>query len=194
MDKLSRADLYSLEQYAEVRNDFRARVMAHKKHRNVQIGPHATLLFEDRLTMQYQIQEMLRVERIFEATGIEEELEAYNPLIPDGGNWKATFMIEYNDPAQRKAALARLIGIDRQVWVRVVNHDKVFAISNEDLERETEDKTSSVHFLRFELSGKMVEAAKQGASISAGIDHEHYHHSIDPLPDQVRGALLQDLA
>lgn len=151
MSKLSRDDLYSLEKYAAIRPEFRARVMEHKKHRRVAIGPHAVLYFEDALTMQYQVQEMLRLERIFEPEGIQEELDVYNPLIPDGSNWKATFMVEYEDEGERRAALARLIGIEKRVWVQAEGCGKVYPIANEDLERETEDKTSAVHFLRFEL-------------------------------------------
>ncbi|MGA7979634.1 MAG: DUF3501 family protein, partial [Chromatiaceae bacterium] len=151
MQHLTRDDLHSLEKYAELRSEFRNRVMAHKKTRQVALGPHITLYFEDRLTMQYQVQEMLRAERIFEAAGIQEELDAYNPLIPDGSNWKATFMVEYEDADERREALSRLIGIEDRVWVRVAGFDKVGAIADEDLEREDETKTSSVHFLRFEL-------------------------------------------
>ncbi|HHO69252.1 MAG TPA: DUF3501 family protein, partial [Gammaproteobacteria bacterium] len=151
MQKLQRSDLFSLEKYAEVRDDFRQKVIAHKKNRRVPLGPMAALYFEDRLTMQYQVQEMLRIERIFEAAGIQEELDAYNPLIPDGSNWKATFMVEIADEAERRRRLAELIGIEDKVWVRVEGFDPVFAIADEDLERDTEDKTSSVHFMRFEL-------------------------------------------
>ena len=151
MNKLSRENLYSLEEYSTERPAFRARVLEHKAHRRVGIGPHATLYFEDALTMQYQIQEMLRIEKIFEAEGIQEELDVYNPLIPDGSNWKATFMIEYGDVEERKKALAKLIGVEKSVWVKVEDSEKVFAISNEDLSRENEDKTASVHFMRFEL-------------------------------------------
>ncbi len=193
MTQLTREDLYSLEEYSQIRPDFRARVMAHKKDRQLAIGPHATLYFEDRLTMQYQVQEMLRIERIFESEGIEEELEAYNPLIPDGSNWKATFMIEYPDPEQRKAALSRLIGIERRVWVQVADFEQVYPIANEDLERETEDKTSSVHFLRFELTPEMITALKGGAALAAGIDHPAYTHEVRNLPDNVRDSLLSDL-
>jgi len=191
--KLTRDDLWSLEEYARRRNDFRAEVMAHKKSRQVAIGPNATLYFEDRLVMQYQVQEMLRIERIFEQEGIQEELDAYNPLIPDGSNWKATFMVEFPDVEERKVALARLIGIEKKVWVRVGNHDKVHPIANEDLERETEEKTSSVHFLRFELTPEMVAAAKAGEPISMGIDHENYAHVIDALPENIRQSLVGDL-
>ncbi|MDV3239498.1 MAG: DUF3501 family protein [Gammaproteobacteria bacterium] len=192
--KLTREDLYSLEKYAEVRKDFRARVLAHKQHRQVAIGPLATLYFEDRLTMQYQIQEMLRVERIFEAAGIQEELDAYNPLIPDGSNWKATFMIEVPDEAERRRVLARLVGIEDRVWVRVGDAERVYAIADEDMERETAEKTSSVHFLRFELAPDMVTAARQGAPVAMGIDHPEYRHEVAAVPEPVRASLIADLA
>ena len=192
-NKLSRDDLYSLEKYAEVRSEFRARVMAHKKHRKLPIGPNATLYFEDRLTMQYQIQEMLRVERIFEGAAIQEELDAYNPLIPDGANWKATFMMEYSDVEERRRQLAQLIGIEDRVWVQVTDFDRVYAIADEDLEREDKEKTSSVHFLRFELTPEMAVAVKSGASVSIGIDHDNYRHAAEPIPAEVRESLAQDL-
>ena len=191
---LTRDDLFNLERYAETRQDFRSKVMAHKKHRQVHLGDMATLYFEDRLTMQYQIQEMLRVERIFESAGIQEELDAYNPLIPDGSNWKATFMIEVPDEDERRKVLARLIGIEDKVWVRVEGFEPVFAIADEDLERDTAEKTSSVHFLRFELSPEMVTAVKGGAAIGAGIAHEGYTTQLDPLPAGVRDSLAADLA
>jgi hypothetical protein len=191
---LTRDDLMSLEAYAEQRADFRARVIAHKKNRQVQLGEHATLYFEDRLTMQYQIQEMLRIERIFDAEGIKEELDAYNPLIPDGSNWKATFMIEFTDENDRKAALAKMIGIEDKVWMQVAGHDKVYAIADEDLERDTAEKTSAVHFMRFELSPQMVEAVKAGADIGAGIEHEAYSETIAALPANIRDSLAADLA
>lgn len=193
MQKLTRADLYSLENYAELRPGFRARVMAHKKNRQLAIGPHVTLYFEDRLTVHYQIQEMLRVERIFEADGIEAELEAYNPLIPDGGNWKATMMIEYADIAERQQALARLMGIEDRVWIRVDGFERVFAIADEDLEREARGKTSAVHFLRFELTPGMVVVVKAGAAIAAGVDHQVYTHEVDSVYDAVRDSLAADL-
>jgi len=193
MAHLTRNDLYTLEHYAGIRNAFRAQVMAHKKHRRVPIGPHATLYFEDRLTIQYQIQEMLRAERIFEAGGIDEELEAYNPLIPDGSNWKATFMVEYEDVDERRDALSRLIGIEDKVWVQVAGHEPVWAIADEDLEREDETKTSSVHFLRFELTPAMKAAVAAGAAIAMGIDHPEYPHRAD-VPVAVRDSLAQDLA
>ncbi len=193
MDKLTRQDLRSLEDYAANRADIRARVMAHKQNRKVHIGPSATLYFEDRQTIQYQIQEMLRVERIFEADGIEEELEAYNPLIPDGNNWKATFMLEEPDVEKRRELLAALVGIEDRVWVRVDGHAPVFAIADEDLDRETAEKTSSVHFMRFELTAPMIADLKQGASLAMGIDHANYRHQLEPVVDAVRVALIADL-
>jgi hypothetical protein len=191
--QLTRDDLFSLEKYAEVRGEFRARVMAHKKDRQVAIGAHATLYFEDRLTMHYQIQEMLRVERIFESEGIQDELDAYNPLIPDGSNWKATFMIEYEDVDERREALARLKGIEDLVWVQVEGLDKAFAIADEDMEREDETKTSSVHFLRFELTAPMVAAVKSGANITMGSDHPEYAYQVRVSP-ATRDSLAADLA
>ncbi len=190
---LTREDLFSLEKYARVRPEFRARVIAHKKNRRLPIGAHATLYFEDALTMQYQVQEMLRLERMFEPELIQEELDVYNPLIPDGHNWKATFMVEYGDEAERRAALAKLIGIEKKVWVQVDGCDKVYPIANEDLERETEDKTSAVHFLRFELTPPMIAAAKAGAALRAGIDHDLYRESVT-VPEAVRASLVADLA
>ena len=194
MQKLTRDQLMPLEQYAKQRNDFRARVMAHKKNRQVQIGPHVTLYFEDRLTMHYQVQEMLRAERIFEDAGIEDELNAYNPMIPDGSNWKATFMIEYGDEEERRVALGKMIGIEHKVWVQVTGFAKVWPIADEDLERTTEEKTSSVHFLRFELTPDMIQAAKAGAAIIMGIEHSAYTHSVSPLPEATRASLVQDIA
>ena len=191
--KLTRDRLYSLEHYAQVRNDFRARVMAHKKNRQIHIGPHATLYFEDLLTMHYQVQEMLRAERIFEAEGIDEELAAYNPLIPDGTNWKATFMLEYGDENERRIALTQMIGIEAKVWAQVQGYDKVRPMADEDLERSTDDKTSAVHFLRFELSPAMIAALKAGAAVAMGIDHPAYSHSVDPLPAAARAAVVADL-
>jgi hypothetical protein len=193
MKKLTREDLYNLEKYAEIRPQFRTRIIDHKKNRNVTIGPHATLYFEDRQTIQYQIQEMLRIERIFEAAGIQEELDVYNPLIPDGTNWKATFMIEYEDPAERKLALSKMIGIERSVQIKVAGFDPVTPIANEDLQRETEEKTSSVHFLRFELTPGMIAAAKEGAAISVAIDHPAYRYQTDVLPQATCASLVSDL-
>ena len=192
MQILTRNDLMSLEQYAEARSDFRARIMAHKKTRNVAIGAHATLYFEDRLTMQYQVQEMLRVERIFEPAGIEEELATYNPLIPNGSNWKATFMMEYADVDQRRDALARLVGVENKIWAQVGERAKVHPIADEDLQRSDDEKTSSVHFLRFELTPEMCADMKAGAALSMGIDHSWYNHrtQVDPA---VRDSLANDL-
>jgi hypothetical protein len=192
-EKLTREDLYSLEKYAELRAQFRSDVMQHKRNRIVHLGPHATLHFEDRMTMQYQVQEMLRAERIFEASGIQEELDAYNPLIPDGSNWKATFMIEFEDIDERRVMLAKLKGIERVVWMQVSGFDRVTPIANEDLERETEEKTSSVHFLRFELTPEMVQAVKGGAAISIGVDHPDYRSEIEALPQSIRDSLAADL-
>jgi hypothetical protein len=193
-DKLGPGDLLSLEQYARERKQMRPRVIEHKRVRSVACGPNATFCFEDRLTVQYQVQEMLRIERIFEPEGIADELAAYNPLIPDGGNWKATLLIEFPDEAQRRVELARLKGVEDRCWVRVDAHERVFAIADEDLERENDEKTSSVHFLRFELSPAMVASAKAGAELALGIDHECYRHMVDPLPRASREALLADLA
>jgi hypothetical protein len=192
MKKLSRGELYSLENYAGVRPEFRRRVMEHKKRRQVAVGPNATLHFEDRLTMQYQIQEMLRVERVFEAAGIEEELAAYNPLIPDGRNWKATLMIEYPEVEERRERLAMLRGVEEMTYVQVTGFHKVFPFANEDLARDNGQKTSSVHFMRFELTPDMIRAVKAGAAVAMGIEHPHYHHRADVLP-QVREALARDL-
>jgi len=193
MKKLTHDDLWSLEEYAAKRNEFRAEVMAHKKNRQAHVGPNATLYFEDRTVMRYQVQEMLRVERIFEAEGIQEELDTYNPMIPDGRNWKATFMLEYGDIDERQEALAKMMGIEDVTWVQVVDFDRVYAIADEDLERETEEKTSSVHFLRFELTADMAKAVKAGAAVSVGIDHEYYRHAVEPLPDNIRDSLAADL-
>ena len=191
---LTRDDLWSLEQYSEERPAFRARVMAHKKTRQVALGEHARLYFEDALTIKYQIQEMLRIEKVFEAEGILEELEAYNPLIPDGHNWKATFMIEYEDPAERALRLGEMIGIEDKIWLQVGNGERIYPIADEDLERDNADKTSSVHFLRFELTRAMIAAAQSGEPISAGIDHPAYPIEGGPVDDAVRASLVNDLA
>lgn len=194
MPRITRDSLLSLEAYARQRNDFRTRVIAHKKNRSMQIGEHVTLIFEDELTVRYQIQEMLRIERTFEDAGIAGELEAYNPLVPDGSNWKATMLIEYPDPQQRQQWLARLIGIEDRVWVQVGGQPKVFAIADEDLERENAAKTSAVHFLRFELADSMKQALGGGADVSVGIDHQAYSAALSPLPGNVRASLIGDLA
>jgi len=191
MNKLSSADLMSLEQYARERAVFRARVLQHKAERQVAVGPHATWCFEDRLTVQYQVQEMLRAERIFEPAGIAEELAAYNPLIPDGGNWKVTLLLEF-DAAERPRALALLKGVEDRCWVQVAGHARVFAIADEDLERENEQKTSAVHFLRFELTAPMIVSLRRGTTLAIGIDHEHYRHEV-AVPAAVQRSLIADL-
>jgi hypothetical protein len=184
----------TLEAYAKARPEFRRKVLEHKKNRKVALGAHVTLLFEDELTVRYQIQEMLRIEKIFEEEGIEHELEAYNPLIPDGRNFKATMLIEYDDVEVRRRELARLKGIEDRLWVQVEGAPRVFAIADEDLERENEEKTSAVHFVRFELSDDMAAALGQGAALSVGVDHENYRAELSPVPDAVRAALVADLA
>ena len=193
MQKLTRDKLHSLEKYAAMRKEFRDKVMAHKRDRRLPIGPNAALYFEDTMTIQYQVQEMLRIERIFEADAIQEELETYNPLIPDGSNWKVTFMLEYGDETERRRQLAKMMGIENSVWLRIGNSAKIVPIADEDLERTEEDKTSSVHFLRFELTADMVTALRRGAPLAAGIAHPAYTHTVDPVPDNIRQALLADL-
>jgi hypothetical protein len=194
MNKLTREDLLSLEQYAAGRSEFRAAVMEHKKNRQVALGDRATLYFEDEQTIRYQIQEMLRIEKVFEADGIQDELDTYNPLLPDGSNWKATFMLEYDDPVERKDMLGKLLGVEKQVWAQVSGHDKVWPIADEDLEREDEEKTSSVHFLRFELTPAMVADAIAGASIIMGIDHPAYPIEGVEVASAIRDSLAGDLA
>jgi len=193
MTKLSRKDLYSLEEYSEIRDDFRTRVMEHKKNRRLDLGDNLVLMFEDRLVMQYQVQEMLKAEKIFEADGIQEELDAYNPLIPDGTNWKATMMIQYTDVAMRQQMLAKLVGIENRIWLRIGDQDKVYPIADEDLERATDDKTSAVHFLRFELTTGMIAEIHRGATLSAGVEHESYSVTLDAIPDNVAASLANDL-
>src|SRR6266852_1767365 len=192
MPRIDRASLMTLETYARERPQFRAKVIAHKKHRTVHLGEHVTLVFEDELTIRYQVQEMLRIERIFEEEGIGEELAAYNPLVPDGRNLKATMMLEYPDPDERSKRLAELIGIEDKVWIQVETHERVWAVADEDLERENEEKTSSVHFLRFELTEPMVQALKEGAGLAIGVDHPRYTAAVE-APPAVREALAKDL-
>ncbi len=194
MPRIARDSLLTLEAYAKERQAFRKRVLAHKKPRTVHLGAHLTLLFEDELTVRYQVQEMLRIEKTFEAAGIQDELDAYNPLVPDGRNWKATLQIEYEDADERRLALSRLQGIEDRVWVEVEGQGRVAAIADEDLERDTADKTSAVHFLRFELEAAMIAALKSGASLAMGVDHPHYRASLDPVPEATRQALLADLS
>ena len=193
MPHIARDSLMTLEAYAKQRKEFRAKVIEHKKQRAVHVGDHVTLQFEDELTIRYQVQEMLRSERIFEEEGIQEELDAYNPLIPDGRNLKATMMIEYPDPEERQRMLARLKGIEDRTWVQVEGCERVYAIADEDLERDTQDKTSSVHFMRFEFSNEMRKALKYGVGIAVGVDHPEYRASIESLPSQVRASLVSDL-
>ena len=193
MTKLKREDLMSLEEYAEKRADFRQQVLELKKDRNIALGNHATLYFENDQTIRYQIQEMLRIEKVFEADGINEELEAYNPLIPDGCNWKATFMIEYGDPGERAKALSNLVGVENKVWVQVNDFDKVYAIANEDLERSTEEKTSAVHFMRFELTAEMAKAVKENKDISMGIDYAGFDQLVNPITESSRFSLMNDI-
>ena len=193
MKKLDRSALWSLEEYAEMRSDFKTKVIAHKQNRQLPIGPNATVYFEDNLTIQYQIQEMLRIERIFEAAAINEELSTYNPLIPDGSNWKATFMIEFADEAERRVALAKMRSVEDTIWVQVEGHSKVMPFANEDMERTNDDKTSAVHFLRFELDQEMISTLKSGANLSAGITHPEYNHVVDVVPKAIREQLLEDL-
>lgn len=192
--KITRDSLMTLETYAKARPEFRKRVIEHKKLRTLALGEHVTLIFEDELTIRYQIQEMLRIEKIFEEDGILHELESYTPLVPDGSNFKATMMIEYDDPVERKKALSKLIGVEDRVWVQVEGSPKVYAVADEDLERENDEKTSSVHFLRFELSKDMCEALKYGVTLSVGIDHENYRVAISPVPATSRNALVADLS
>src|SRR5258706_6486105 len=193
MPRITRDSLMTLEAYARERPQFRTRVMEHKKDRTLHLGEHVTLIFEDELTVRYQVQEMLRVERIFEEAGIQDELDAYNPLIPDGANWKATMLIEYPDVVERQRMLARLIGVEDRVWVQVEGHARIYAIADEDLERENADKTSSVHFLPFELDRAMAAATKRGARLAVGVDHPQYRAAIDDLPSTVRSSLAGDL-
>ena len=194
MPRITRESLMTLEAYAKARKEFRAKVIAHKKARTVHLGEHLTLAFEDELTMRYQIQEMLRIERIFEEEGIQGELDAYNPLVPDGSNFKATMLIEYDDVAERRDALAKLRGIEDRVWVQVEGCPKVYAIADEDLERENEEKTSSVHFLRFELTPEMVAALKYGVGLGVGVDHPGYRAEVPRVGAQTRAALVADLS
>ena len=194
MGVITRDSLMSLEAYARERRAFRERVLAHKKPRTVHLGEHVTLLFEDELTIRYQIQEMLRIEKVFEEAGIQDELDAYNPLVPDGSNLKATMLIEYEDVEERKAALAQLIGIETRVWIEVEGFARIHAIADEDLPRENAEKTSAVHFLRFELTAPMISALRGGAGLAVGIDHGHYQHVIQPVRDASRASLIADFS
>ena len=194
MSVLRRQDLYSLEEYSRIRDDFRRRVMLHKSNRRLTLGENAALYFEDRLTMQYQIQEMLRIERIFTDDGIREELESYNPLVPDGRNWKATFMLEYSQEEERRRALGVLLGVENHVWMQIGARERIRPFTDEDLDRENAEKTSAVHFLRFELDEDMVADLRDGAILAAGVNHPGCQVEVRPVPDQVRASLLGDLA
>jgi len=193
MKILSREELLSLEAYAQCRDQFRRQVMTYKTDRKIHLGEHIRLLFEDRATIQYQIQEMLRAERIFEAEAIQEELDTYNPLIPDGTNWKATMMIEYTDTEKRREALSRLIGVEDRVWVQVDGYQRVYAVADEDLERENAEKTSSVHFLSFQLTPEMIDSLVQGSSLAMGVDHPQMQ-VVESIPEKNRLALMKDFA
>ena len=194
MHKLSHAHLLSLEAYAKARPEMRAQVIAHKKNRSLALGEHVTLIFEDEITIRYQIQEMLRAERIYEEVGIQDELDAYNPLIPDGSNWKATLLLEYPDVVQRQAMLVRLKGIEDHLWVQVAERPKIYAFADEDMERANAEKTSAVHFMRIEFDSASLSAIKAGAAISIGIDHPHYQVQLSTLPENIRNALVKDLS
>lgn len=194
MARISRDSLMTLEAYAKERSKFREKVLAHKKHRTLGLGSNVTLVFEDELTMRYQVQEMLRAERIFEEAGIQDELDAYNPLIPDGSNWKATMLIEYPDVEERRRMLPKLIGLEDKVWVQVEGSPRVYAIADEDLERENAEKTSSVHFLRFELDESMKSRLRAGAALSMGVDHPSYAAQLAEVNDAVRASLIGDLS
>ena len=191
--KLTAADLMKLEDYAAARKDFRAQVLEYKRNRTLALGPNMTLSFENRHTIRYQIQEMLRIEKTFEPRGIQDELDAYNPLIPDGSNWKCSCFIEYPDENERREALKRLRGVERQVWVQIAELPRISAIADEDLERSNEEKTSAVHFLRFELDALQVTVLRAGGAVRFGVDHPAYCHQV-VAPPAVRESLLGDLA
>ena len=193
MKKLTRENLFSLEKYSEIRNDFRLKIMAHKKNRRLAIGPNTTLYFEDSLIMRYQIQEMLRAEKIFESSAIDEELVVYNALIPDGNNWKATFMIEFTDEEERRAALKKMLGIENNLWLKIEGFNEIHPVSDEDLERNDDNKTSAVHFLRFQLDHEMIDALKGGCQLSAGINHPEYKYTVNPIPQNISESLISDL-
>ena len=193
MKKLTRENLFSLEKYSEIRNDFRLKIMAHKKNRRLAIGPNTTLYFEDSLIMRYQIQEMLRAEKIFESSAIDDELVVYNALIPDGNNWKATFMIEFTDEEERRAALKKMLGIENNLWLKIDGFNEIHPVSDEDLERNDDNKTSAVHFLRFQLDHEMIDALKGGCQLSAGINHPEYKYTVNPIPQNISESLISDL-
>ena len=193
MKKLTRENLFSLEKYSEIRNNFRLKIMAHKKNRHLAIGPNTTLYFEDSLIMHYQIQEMLRAEKIFESSAIDDELVVYNALIPDGNNWKATFMIEFTKEEERRVALKKMLGIENNLWLKIEGFNEIHPISDEDLERSDDNKTSAVHFLRFQLDHEMIDALKGGCQLSAGINHPEYKYTVNPIPQNISESLISDL-
>jgi hypothetical protein len=193
MKKLTRENLFSLEKYSEIRNDFRLKIMAHKKNRHLAIGPNTTLYFEDSLIMHYQIQEMLKAEKIFESSAIDDELVVYNALIPDGNNWKATLMIEFTDEEERRVALKKMLGIENNLWLKIEGFSEIYPISDEDLERSDDNKTSAVHFLRFQLDHEMIDGLKGGCQLSAGINHPEYKHTVNPIPQNISESLISDL-
>ena len=193
MKKLTRENLFSLEKYSEIRNDFRLKIMAHKKNRRLAIGPNTTLYFEDSLIMRYQIQEMLRAEKIFESSAIDDELVVYNALIPDGNNWKATFMIEFTDEEERRTALKKMLGIENNLWLKIEGFNEIHPISDEDLKRRDVNKTSAVHFLRFQLDHEMIDGLKGGCQLSAGINHPEYKYTVNPIPQNISESLISDL-
>ena len=193
MKKLTRENLFSLEKYSEIRNDFRLKIMAHKKNRHLAIGPNTTLYFEDSLIMRYQIQEILRAEKIFESSAIDDELVVYNALIPDGNNWKATFMIEFTDEEERRTALKKMLGIENNLWLKIEGFNEIHPVSDEDLERRDDNKTSAVHFLRFQLDHEMIDALKGGCQLSAGINHPEYKYTVNPIPQNISESLISDL-
>ena len=193
MKKLTRENLFSLEKYSEIRDNFRLKIMAHKKNRRLAIGPNTTLYFEDSLIMHYQIQEMLRTEKIFESSAIDDELVVYNALIPDGNNWKATFMIEFTDEEERRAALKKMLGIENNLWLKIEGFNEIHPVSDEDLERRDDNKTSAVHFLRFQLDHEMIDALKGGCQLSAGINHPEYKYTVNPIPQNISESLISDL-
>ncbi len=191
---LQRTDLWSLEEYSEERGEFRRRVLAHRENRRVMLGDHILLTFEDEMTIRYQIQEMLRVERVFEAAGIQDELDAYNPLIPDGDNWKCSLLIQYEDVEERKRRLTEMVGIEDKIWLRIGDQPGLFPIADEDMSRSNEEKTSAVHFLRYQLNTGQIDAAKRGAPITAGVEHSGYHCQVVTLHEATRSSLAADLA
>ena len=193
MKKLTRENLFSLEKYSEIRNDFRLKIMAHKKNRRLAIGPNTTLYFEDSLIMRYQIQEMLRAEKIFESSAIDDELVVYNALIPDGNNWKATFMIEFTDEEERRTALKKMLGIENNLWLKIEGFNEIHPVSDKDLERRDDNKTSAVHFLRFQLDHEMIDGLKGGCQLSAGINHPEYKYTVNPIPQNISESLISDL-